>query len=631
MQIKLTQLTLENFKGIRNFTLEPSNTCLIKGANATYKTTLMDGFLWLLFDKDSEGKADFAIKTLKDGQEIPDIGHSVEGIFDIDGTTLTLKKVLKEKYTKKRGNAQAGLTGHTTDYFIDGAICGRKKDWDQQIANIIDEETFNLLTDPTYFNSDKFGQSIKPVRPAWERRRELLFSLPDDAPSDAEIITTIPGLTEILDGKSPENHRKIVKATQVKINERLDEIPARIDELEKSLTDVSGYGVEAIQVEIKGIDDQIQAMKDDTIRSNLRKQKSELQAELSELETEKDIAHRKTGEEVYHKIAALETGLKIKKADIADSLNEVARKENTIKYKKEEMVGLRNEYAEIADKKADVEDTCPTCGQALPKDQVQDAIKKENERQAWRLADINSRGKRLKTENTRLTEEIESLTKKGLSHEKDVKTLEGQIEGLKAAPAPDKPFDMTAIHKVNGELQDINEKLVENLPPDTGRLEEERNILQAQIALIEVTKTTRARIEELKAEEKKLGKEYEELESQISLLENFTVTKVDLLTGKINSQFAMARFKLFRTQINQGIEDCCETLYHGTPYNGGLSTGEQIIIGCDIISTFQKYYGVKATLWLDHKESLTSELNLDCQLISLIADKKYKELKVENE
>jgi len=84
MEIKLTKLTLENFKGIKRFTLEPGDACIVQGQNASGKTTLMDAFLWLLFGKDSQGKADFALKTLKDGQEIPNLDHSVEMELEIE-------------------------------------------------------------------------------------------------------------------------------------------------------------------------------------------------------------------------------------------------------------------------------------------------------------------------------------------------------------------------------------------------------------------------------------------------------------------------------------------------------------------------------------------------------------------
>ena len=402
MKIALVKLTLSNFKGIRDFTLEPDGNCLIKGANATGKTSLMDGFLWLLFGKDSQGKADFALKTLKAGQEIPNIEHSVEGIFEIDDNVVTLKKVLKEKYTKKRGNSQADFTGHTTDYYIDG-VPVQKKEWDDRISNLINEDTFKLLTSPTYFNSLH-----------WEKRRALLLEVCGDL-SDNDVIENdkaLSALPEILGNKSIEDHKKIITARRREINQRLNEIPSRIDELDKSLTDVSTYDIDAIQAQIRKLDTEIQSIRDDTTGSNLRKQKAELQAKLSELEADKERTYREATKEVDEKAGVLDTERRVKQAYITDSLNEIARKEKTIKYNEEGMVRLRSEYAEIADKKADVEDTCPACGQALPKDQVQDAIKKENERQAWRLADINARGKVLKNETARLTEEIEAITNK---------------------------------------------------------------------------------------------------------------------------------------------------------------------------------------------------------------------------
>uniref|UniRef100_A0A6M3ISV7 Putative ATPase domain containing protein n=1 Tax=viral metagenome TaxID=1070528 RepID=A0A6M3ISV7_9ZZZZ len=85
MEIKLKRLTLENFKGVKQFTLEPKGKdATIRGDNGTGKSTLMDAFLWLLFNKDSQGKADFAIKTLdRDGQEIHNLCHAVEVELEI--------------------------------------------------------------------------------------------------------------------------------------------------------------------------------------------------------------------------------------------------------------------------------------------------------------------------------------------------------------------------------------------------------------------------------------------------------------------------------------------------------------------------------------------------------------------
>ncbi|KKL91692.1 hypothetical protein LCGC14_1892130, partial [marine sediment metagenome] len=88
---------------------------------------------------------------------------------------------------------------------------------------------------------------------------------------------------------------------------------------------------------------------------------------------------------------------------------------------------------------------------------------------------------------------------------------------------------------------------------------------QAKLATLDAAEKTKDRIENLKMEERDLGIEFEELEKQIFLMEKFIVAKVGLLEGKINSKFQLARFKLFETQINEGIDNkSTRKLYLGT-------------------------------------------------------------------
>lgn len=620
MVIILVRLTLENFKGLRSFSLKPGNKCLIKGANASGKTTFMDSFLWLLFGKDSQGKADFAIKTLKNGQEVPYIDHSVEAELDIDGQILVLKKLLKERYTKKRGNSRADFTGHTTDYYID-SIPVQKKEWDQRISNIINEETFKLLTSSIYFNSLH-----------WEKRRKLLLEVCGDI-SDSEVITSnkaLANLPEILGNKSIEDQKKIIAAKRKEINQRLTEIPSRIDELNKSLVDVSGYDIAAIQVSIRGLDRKIQAMNDDIQLSNLRKRKAEVEAELSELEGEKESAGREATKDIDIQIKGLESRLREKQADIADFSNEIARTQNAIEYNEKEMVRLRADWAEIAAQKADVENTCLTCGQPLPKDKIDAAIKKHNQRQANRLAEKNSNGNQLKNQNIQLREKIENLTKKNLNCEKEVKSLEEELNKIKKSEPVDITFDTAKIDKLNIQIKVIEKEIAENPPKDTEPIETQRQILQDKVAEVNATKKTRSRIEQLTVEEKTLTAEYEEFECQISLMDKFTIAKVELLEEKINSKFRYARFKLFEKQINEGIRETCITLFDGVPYGYGLNTGMEINVGLDIVKTLSEHYGIKAPIFIDHAESVTDILDPGTQTIKLIVDKHYPEMEMVN-
>ena len=111
--MKLLKATYRNFKGLKDYTFEPGgNNTTVRGDNGTFKTTLYDGILWLLFGKDSQNKKDFDIKTLTlDGQPIHFLEHEVEAEFDLSGKPLLLKKRFTEKWTRKRGTATDEFTG----------------------------------------------------------------------------------------------------------------------------------------------------------------------------------------------------------------------------------------------------------------------------------------------------------------------------------------------------------------------------------------------------------------------------------------------------------------------------------------------------------------------------------------
>lgn len=151
-EMLIQKLALRNFKGIKEFILQADGESLkVFGDNATGKTTLFDGFNWLLFDKDSHNKKDFQLKTVTvAGEEIHGQEHEVEGTFLVDGKETTLRKVFSEKWTKKRGSAERTFSGHTTDYYVN-SVPVKKKEYTDKVAQIIDEDVFKLLTSPSFF------------------------------------------------------------------------------------------------------------------------------------------------------------------------------------------------------------------------------------------------------------------------------------------------------------------------------------------------------------------------------------------------------------------------------------------------------------------------------------------------
>ena len=138
------------------------------------------------------------------------------------------------------------------------------------------------------------------------------------------------------------------------------------------------------------------------------------------------------------------------------------------------------------------------------------------------------------------------------------------------------------------------------------------------------------RIDDLKEEEKKLAVEYEELQRRAFLCEEFTRRKAEMLTEKINSNFKLAKFKLFEMQKNGGIQETCEVTYNGVPF-ADLNSAAKVNIGLDVIQTLCKAYDVSAPIFQDNMESVTAVYNIiGSQQIRLIVDKDYQKLTVLN-
>ncbi|MDE7193354.1 MAG: ATP-binding protein, partial [Oscillospiraceae bacterium] len=219
--MKLLKMTLDNFKGIGHIELDFSGkNANIYGANGTGKTTVFDAFTWLLFGRSSEERANFSPKTITSEGYTHNIGHSVECDIEIDGEIVTFRRVYHEVYKKTRGRADAVLSGHTTDYWIDG-VPKKEKEYQQYWQGIFpNEEVVKLLTMPYYF----------PEQLHWEKRRGLLLEICGNV-SDIAIMESDTELSELpsILGKQPlDGFKKIVKAQKAEINRELDLLPARL-------------------------------------------------------------------------------------------------------------------------------------------------------------------------------------------------------------------------------------------------------------------------------------------------------------------------------------------------------------------------------------------------------------------
>ncbi|MCM3452776.1 hypothetical protein M3685_02285 [Heyndrickxia oleronia] len=650
--LKLLELNLKNFKGVKSFTLQANGENVKTfGDNATGKTTLFDAFVWVLFDKDSQNKKDFSIKTLDSkGNELHGLDHEVEAKFLIDGRPLTFRKVYSEKWTKKRGSAQSEFTGHTTDYFIDG-VPSKKKEYVDKVATIVDEEVFKLLTSPSYFN-----EQLK-----WQDRRKTLLQVAGDV-TDEEVIASQKSLADlpaILEGRSIEDHRKIIAVKRKEINEQLEKIPVRIDEINIGLPDLSGLNTQMLEGAINQINKEIDEKTDQI--SNIRngnaitqKQKAiqEIEIELLRIKQEHESESKDEIYKLKARIQEEQSNISILNSKLESLKNQKRYNDDNIKRIEESLVQLRQEWQEVNSQEFVHTDACecPTCGQSLPEEQVSaardKALSQFNLTKAKKLEDINQKGKqgneqkqKFLSDNESLSKEYEKINSQVSDKNELLSKLDEQLKALESNIIDITENDQyvaklqerSNLEREINDLRSFAQESILSIQEEIAKLKSERDQYQQDLNKFSIVDQSQKRIDELTQQERKLAAEYEKLEKENFLTEEFIRTKVNLLEEKINSKFKYARFKLFEEQINGGLKETCVTTFNGVPYDSGLNNAARINVGLDIINTLSEHYGLLAPIFIDNREAVTKLIETKSQTISLVVSEKDKVLRVENQ
>lgn len=640
--MKLTKLELLNFKGLKAFTINFNGDVIIRGDNATGKTTVFDSVCWLLFGKDSLDRADFEIKTLDKGEPIHKVNHEVTGTFTLDeGGTVELKRVYREKYSSPRGG-EVTMTGHTTDYFVDG-VPKKEKEYKEIVNSLVDENIFKLITNPLYFNETY----------SWQNRRKLLIEMCGDI-SDEDVIaeySELKALTDILSGHSVDDHRKVVAAKKTAINKELDMIPVRIDEALRGKPTIDTPRDVLIQ-EISLATTTLETLEADKAllvnghavvdtRAELRDVQRRLMARESELQMEyKKQSALKSNEYdmVVSELNNLSSKVESTKHRLDTSNRDIQRIESVI----DELMHQRQQVNEDAFV-MDIDEACPTCGQKLPAEQIQAAREKAetkfNLRKSKQLEELNQ-SIELKQQD------IENIKKRDAGLE-PVETLEALIKakelvkqtitdeiGQLTAPVLDddsiyadlKAEEFMLQMKLDESNIDHSEEIAD-IDKRIAITKEHRFNLETELNKYEEAKRIDTRVAELESQQAELAAEKSKLDEASYLMDEFVKAKVSMLEDVINSRFKLARFKMFNVMLNGNVEECCETTYKGVPYRS-MNNAARINVGLDIINALTSHFKINAPVFIDNAEAVTEFVPVNSQTIKLIVDESEPQLVV---
>lgn len=659
MRMILKSLHMENFKGIKSLDVNFSNKTSIKGQNALGKTTIFDAFTWLLFNKNSAGEEKFNVRPLdKDGHRIDNVEIKVVAVLDVDGKEMELSKVQKQNWVKKRGTNTVTLQGNPNSYEIDG-YPKSEAEFKAYISCLAQsEDMFKMLTNPQYFSSLK-----------WKEQRDILMKLVAEV-SDVELAQTddkyAPLITELEKAPSTDDIRAKFSKALSEWKKKQAEIPVRIDEAEKSKVDVDVAEQELLKADLER---KIEALEDLMEKSDVRIDEmrseemhcqfemsaiaqtinNELSSKRHEIENQK-YNHERRLEDVRSSIRKAQDSIERNKKSISE---QTLKKAELVKKYNEEVVKKFDESKWVFDESTTV---CSLCGQRLPEDKIEslradfsqrkaDAIEIFNEEHAKTLAMIVDDGnacaemiKDLTKNNKELENTINTLK---LHEAEEIDIIKGLDEQISKIPSCAAYFmqnvEYAKLKAKRDELRaDIAKLESEGADKVVTDLKAEKTNLQAQLDEVNKVIAQAAnnvaiddRIETLRDEQKEIGQKVADQEQMLYLLEEFIRFKLNKVSESINSHFKTVNFKLFETQLNGGLKDCCECTVNGVPYST-LNSGHRIVAGLDIIRSLSELYGVSVPIFVDNAESL-NEFNvpdMDAQLI-LLSVSEDKQLKVE--
>lgn len=649
-EIVIRRLTLLNFKGIRNLTVDfDTDETNIYGANASGKTTIFDAFLWVLFGKDSHDRTSFNIKTLDaDGKAIERIPHEVTACIEVDGEEITLKRCYQEKWKKTRGSSVETFSGHGVEYFYNEVPCS-EKEYKAKIDEICNEQVFKLITNPLFFTSQKKDEQRKKLC-------ELAGNI-----SDQDIIAAYPDFEPLAEwltgGKTVDELKKEIAAKKRKVKDGIDGIPARIDERKRDMPEEQDW--EAIKSEISDIEQDmanIDAQIADRSKSynEAAKHKQAVAKELS------DTKSRITTRE-YALRDQLMAGFNEQSRQHETAVTKAQRLHNERSAKALALPRLKNELAALQAKREKLIEewkgiktltfaepdrdmfVCPTCKRPLEAEDVDAKIEEMrsafNADKAARFERNKAVGIETKAAIEAKQAEIDALNDTLFKLDEQI----AQIENSSAYKAKPTAPDIAPTLASDTELQTLRTKAAqlqeelnsETQAPDTSDLQERKKTLQAMANNAQIRLNTRnliesnaKRIAELEAEYASSQATLAEYEGIEYMIQQFGKARIEQVESRINGMFSIVKFKMYETQINGGEIETCEATVDGVPF-GDLNNAMKINAGLDIINAVCRAYGIVAPIFIDNRESVSSIVSVSSQIVNLVVDPNCAKLKID--
>ena len=626
--MKLFEMRVTNFMNTHDGTFKFFDKTMVSARNGVGKSTLINAYMWLMFDTDAELHSNPSVRRIIDGEPVNDIDVSVEGVFDIDGKIVTARRVQKRKFKKD----DSGYSDDNT-YFVND-VPKTLKSFNEYFE--IDMKALQICSNVNAFLLKK----DKDIR-------EYLFSRVKNI-TDLDIAKskdTLSELAGLLDKYTKEEIEAMNKASMKKIKDEIPILDGQIKEKERDVTENADIDLAELEL-LKNLTKE-QIAENEKTQNDISLQLSEydsMSAKIMELKFEQGELQRKANEENIQERKNIESKISEKKfllskaeGIVRDTERNIICVENDIKKSEKLLESVRAEYKYVQTLEFDENSLiCSYCGQEYPSDKKEQIKAEFEDKKANDLQVITEKGNSI---NKLLKEQklkLEELEKELSEHVQSVNMLNESISSLQVElnKLP-QSIDISGTEEykaIQSEISELQAKLSGQINFDDIKKSLKEEFARLNLELIEVEKRIakadisekQARLEELRQQRVSFEQKKTDCQQILDLLTELDKEKNATLVDNINSMFGLVKWKLFDYAKNGGYKNVCIPMIDDKSIlTISSNKGNRILGRVDIVNSIQKIEGLNVPIFLDDVESLDDEnikkavSLLNCQVIIL--------------
>lgn len=635
VEIKILDIEMTNFMayGYERVNFNDDLTKIV-GRNGVGKSTIANAYMWLLFDCDYDLTPKPVVRREENGVPV-DGDVIVTATFDVDGKTVTMKKVQKRTYSKDGSSYK-----DDNKYFIND-VPKNAKDFKGYIG--IDMDIVKMCCNINAFTAQNPAEM-----------RKYLFAHTDSI-SDYDIAAGNEDLKDLLPLLADYTAEEITAMNKTVISDTKKELSTysgRIAEKEMEIKQKQEMDVSVLELQKNLLMERLKENKDkQASNKELMNSYDKETNDILDMKFRLNDMVRKANEEIEKETKDIRGKIEYKEDLVIKLTNRIQRNNREISDCKECIARMNEEKERLSKTWKSVKKesfnveiaVCPTCHREISHEEIENLRDDFERSKNVRIGKIESAGMDIKEEIEENTKRISDLEECNRDNAENKERLEKEIEQLENNLSEERR-DVTGTDdykKLESEISE-KEKFLEKYNDISAlktMLAGEETEIRSELSECEKllmqadTSDFEDRLEALRKEQREKSQKQADAERVLHLIEDLDKVKNSKLADAVNANFGIVEWKLFEIGKSGGYKSDCIPMVDGKSILTTMSNkGNRIIGRIDICNSIQKMSGIRCPIWIDDVESL-DEANrekvidmIESQKILLIVDNKDMEI-----